>query len=88
MVQFTSFAQKDSIVFVGTDGFGYFTVKDGADINETSFDRMEETTDLFSAAVTGFSTPSGISTLFVHTAGAGLWSSDSASGDSISWHRE
>ena len=91
LVQFTNFAQKDAIVFVGTHNFGYFTFDDATDIDESGFVRVGEASapDLSAAAVSGFSTPSGTPTLFVHTAGAGLWSSDSDFSDSnVRWVRE
>ena len=91
VVQFTTFAQKGSVVFAGTEGYGYVSFDDATDLDETGVVRVSEASapDLSSAAVSGFSVPSGTSTLFVHTAGAGLWSSDSDFGStSINWLRE
>ena len=90
VVQFTQFAQKGSVVFVGTEGFGYYAFDDGTDIDEAGFVRVSEASapDLSAAAVSGFSTPSGTSTIFVHTAGAGLWSSEFDGSGVTTWVRE
>ena len=90
VVQFTTFAQKGEVVFAGTEGYGYVSFEDATDLDETGVVRAWPVpADLSSAAVSGFSVPSGTSTLFVHTAGAGLWSSESNfSSTSINWLRE
>ena len=95
VVQFTSFAQKGTKIFVGTEGYGYFsfvdaTAIDGETLEDFLLFRGPEftTPDLYGGAVTGLTTPSGTPTIFVQTAGVGLWSTEFVGTDVTDWVRE